>query len=77
MERLIREGKDGIITCIAPNTYTYEKDIFDANEMLPWLRTFIGRIVNFTCSSPVVERRFFQDLQKMYDMYDIKNTFRD
>ncbi len=77
MERLIREGKDGIITCIAPNTYTYEKDIFDANEMLPWLRTFIGRIVNFTCSSPVVERRFFQDLQKMYDMYDIKNAFRD
>lgn len=71
VERLQREGKGGIITCTAPNTYTYEKEVFDANEMLPWIRTFIGRIQQFTCSSPAVEKRFYQDLQKMYDMYDM------
>lgn len=67
--RLEREGKDGVITQLDATTYQYEKHVFDANEMLPWIRTFIGRIVEFHCSSPAVELRFYQDLQTMYHMY--------
>ena len=49
---------------------SHEKQVFDANEMLPWIRTFIGRIVEFHCSSPFVEKRFYHDLQTMYQMYE-------
>lgn len=69
IERLEREGKGGAITLIAPDTYTYEKEVFDANETLPFIRTFIGRIERFECSSPEVEKRFYRDLEAMYQMY--------
>ena len=68
--RLEREGKGGTITRLDETTYQYEKQVFDANEMLPWIRTFIGRIVEFHCSSPFVEKRFYHDLQTMYQMYE-------
>lgn len=46
LNRLEREGKSGIVTRISDNTFLYEKIVFDANEMFPWLRTFIGRIMD-------------------------------
>ena len=71
LERLKREGKGGIITHIAPNTYTFEKEVFDSNEMLPWIRTFTGRIIDIQCDSKWLQHRFHQDMEKMYDLYDI------
>lgn len=70
VNRLEREGKDGVITQLDATTYQFEKHVFDANEMLPWIRTFIGRIVEFHCSSSLVEKRFYRDLQTMYHMYE-------
>lgn len=69
--RLEREGKGGTITRIAPNTYTYEKEVFDTNEMLPWIRTFTGRILDIKCSSDRLKTLFYEDMQKMYEIYDI------
>ncbi|MDE6313329.1 MAG: helix-turn-helix domain-containing protein [Lachnospiraceae bacterium] len=69
VNRLEREGKGGVISQLDDMTYQYEKQVFDANEMLPWIRTFIGRIKEFHCSSPFVEQRFYHDLQVMYQMY--------
>lgn len=71
LERLKREGKGGIITRTAPDTYTYEKEVFDSNEMLPWLRTFTGRILDIECSSPKLKARFLKDMEAMYQLYDI------
>lgn len=71
LERLKREGKGGIITRIAPNTYTYQKEVFDSNEMLPWIRTFTGRILDIHCSSDQLKSRFYSDLEEMYKRYDI------
>lgn len=70
VNRLIREGKGGTISQLDKTTYKYEKQVFDANEMLPWIRTFIGRIQEFHCSSPFVEQRFYHDLQTMYQIYE-------
>ncbi|HCT91425.1 MAG TPA: hypothetical protein DF613_08625 [Lachnospiraceae bacterium] len=69
--RLKREGRGGTVTKTAPGIYTYEISVFDCNEMLPWLRTFIGRIISLECSDPFVTRRFYQDLQVMYRQYQI------
>lgn len=71
VERLEREGRGGTVTRIAPNVYQYEAEVFDCNEMLPWIRTFIGRILELTCTAKSVERRFYRDLQEMYEMYEI------
>lgn len=71
VDRLKREGRGGTVTKTAPNLYQYETEVFDCNEMLPWIRTFIGRILSLECSAKSVERRFYQDLQTMYQMYQI------
>lgn len=71
VDRLKREGRGGIVTKTATNIYQYETEVFDCNEMLPWIRTFIGRILSLECSAKSVERRFYQDLQTMYQMYQI------
>ena len=83
LKRLEREGRNGTITHLAPNTYQYEKVVFDAYEMLPWFRSFLGRIldlkvyaVNNNQVSPtpnhLFSQRFQKDLNRMYEMYDIE-----
>lgn len=71
VERLNREGRGGTVTRIARNTYRYEITVFDCNEMLPWIRTFIGRIISLECTAKSVEKRFYADLYAMYHMYGI------
>ena len=73
LERLIQEGRGGTITKISRNIYRYEIEVFDCNEMLPWIRTFIGRILSLECTAKSVEQRFYQDLQAMYRMYHIQD----
>lgn len=74
IDRLRREGRGGSVTKTAPGIYVYENEVFDCNEMLPWIRTFTGRILSLKCSAKSVERRFHQDLQTMYQMYHIDGT---
>lgn len=71
VNRLEQEGQGGRVTRIKPNTYTYEKEVFDVHAMLPWVRTFIGRIIEISSSSPQFEALFQKDLQAMYEMYGI------
>ena len=40
--------------------------------MLPWIRTFTGRILSLECSAKLVEQRFYRDLQTLYRMYSIE-----
>ena len=69
LKRLEREGKGGTITRTAADTFTYETDVFDANEMLPWLRTFMGRILSIESDCPQLAARFQRDFLSMYHMY--------
>ena len=45
--------------------------VFDGNELIPWIRTFIGRILSFESSSPFLRRKFYHDLREMAEMYDL------
>lgn len=72
VERLKREGRGGTVTRTARNTYRYETEVFDCNEMLPWIRTFIGRILSLECTAKSVEQRFYKDLHTMYHIYGIE-----
>lgn len=69
LKRLKREGKDGEVKRIASDTFTYETDVFDANEMLPWIRTFTGRIIDIESDCQRLKSVFDRDFSAMYKMY--------
>lgn len=72
LHRLEREGHGGIITHIGKDTYTYEISVFDGNEMMPWIKTFIGRILSFESNNPYLRNKFYRDIHAMARMYDVQ-----
>lgn len=71
LQRLNREKKGGIIKKIAPDTFSYENTLFDVNEMVPWIRTFTGRIVSLESNHPSLTQTFHQDMNALFSMYEI------
>ncbi|MBQ8497621.1 MAG: WYL domain-containing protein [Clostridia bacterium] len=69
--RLEREKRIGTVEKIDENTYRFSAEVYDTNELIPWIRTFICRITDIQCSNRAVEHRFRQDLKQMYHMYGI------
>ncbi len=74
LNRLYREGKGGKVIQTNENLFTYETQVFDANEMLPWIRTFTGRIENLESSHPGLKSLFERDMAAMYKMYGITSA---
>ncbi|MGL6200285.1 MAG: WYL domain-containing protein [Lachnospiraceae bacterium] len=73
IDRIDREGRQGQLTKIEPGIYEYTLECWDSSEMTPWIRTFTGRILSFTCSNKQVERRFWHDMRLMQQMYPMTN----
>lgn len=71
LTRLRREGRGGTITHIEKNTYSYEISVFDGNELMPFIKTFIGRILSFETNNAFLRRKFYQDIDEMAKMYQI------
>ena len=69
LRRLERERRCGRVEAAGEHTYRYIADVYDALEMLPWLRTFIGRVESLECSNALVEQRFYADLDTMREQY--------
>lgn len=70
LQRLLREKRNGQVTVLDPHTYLYQADVYDALEMLPWIRTFIGRIEKLECSNSQVMDRYHTDLDAMTALYE-------
>lgn len=68
LERLQREKRCGCVEHASGDLYTFTVTVFDANEIMNWIKTYIGRIVSIT-GAPAQEERFRQDVQRMYRMY--------
>ena len=69
LDRLEREKRCGRVEVVDDHTYRYVADVFDARKMLPWLRTFIGRIVKLESSNDFVVKRFREDLKATAGLY--------
>ena len=69
LQRLEREKRIGRVVLIDKNTCCYVVDTYDASELIPWLRTFIGRIEKLECSNETVVTQFYADLEQMYRQY--------
>ena len=67
--RLEREKRNGRVEIVDQNTCKYIVDTYDASELLPWIRTFIGRIEKLECSDKTLVKRFYEDLEQVYALY--------
>lgn len=74
VRRLEREKRVGRIEKIDDSTYCFTADIYDTNEIIPWIRTFICRIAEINFSNKALEKQFKKDLRAMYQMYDIEEV---
>ena len=69
LDRLYREGRGGEVMRIRENEYLYSGIFFDTNEMLAWIKTFTGRILDIQGSSRFATAKVIHDLDTMYRMY--------
>ena len=72
-QRLEREKRCGTVEKLNDNTSRFTADVFDASEMIPWIRTFIGRIIDIRFSDRALEERFQSDIKAMYVLYGIES----
>jgi hypothetical protein len=71
VRRLQREKRMGTIEKIDDYTYRFSADVYETSELVPWIRTFICRIVQLDFSNRKLENKFKQDIREMYNTYGI------
>ena len=67
--RLEREKRCGRVERLDESHWRFTAEVYDALELLPWVRTFIGRITALSCTDSRVTERFFRDLAAMAELY--------
>ena len=70
--RLRREARCGQVLQVDETTWRYAADVYDTREMLPWVRTFTGRIRRLASSDGSLEEKFYEDLGAMVRLYGIE-----
>lgn len=69
IQRLEREKRGGKLQRVKKDIYSYEIELYNAHEMLPWIKTFIGRILKLESSNKAMEKRFYDDMEKIRALY--------
>lgn len=69
IRRLRRERRCGNVTKVDETTYRFIADVFDTYEMVPWIRSFFGRIKKVKCSNVEVVKQLKLDIEKMAQEY--------
>lgn len=75
VRRLEREKRCGTISKVDEETYRFSADVLDAYEMMPWIRTFFGRIKAIRCDNEDVKNQLKIDMVKMLKQYEDENAF--
>lgn len=70
LDRLMREKRGGIVCREGPSTWVFSIDVYDASEMLPWIRSFTGHIASLSCINPHIVSRYRSDLEKTLELYE-------
>lgn len=69
INRLLREGRGGEVLKIRDQEYLYSASFFDTNEMLSWIKTFTGRILDIQGNNTFAIDKLTKDLELMDKMY--------
>lgn len=70
--RLEREKRCGKVEKISEGASRFSADVYDAAELIPWIRTFICRITDLHFSNQELEKQFFDDMDAMYRLYGVE-----
>ena len=73
VHRLQREKRCGEVVQLDEEKWKFTASVYDATELVPWLRTFIGRISSLTCSNKGVEEQFWKDLSRVSRQYGVED----
>lgn len=71
-QRLEREKRCGSVEKLDEHSSRFSADVFDAGELVPWIRTFICRITDISFSNKELETQFWDDIKEMYAMYGLE-----
>ncbi|MCR5092796.1 MAG: WYL domain-containing transcriptional regulator [Lachnospiraceae bacterium] len=71
-KRLEREKRCGTVERIDAHTCRFSADVYDASEVIPWIRTFLCRLTEVHFSDKRLERQFKHDIKEMYALYDLE-----
>ena len=71
-KRLEREKRCGTVEHLDDNTSRFSADVYDATELVPWIRTFICRIKEIHFSNEILQKQFRDDMEAMYRLYGIE-----
>lgn len=74
VNRLEREKRCGTVEKLDEHTYRFTAQVYDINEMIPWIRTFICRITELHFSNHTLETQFKRDIEAMYKLYGIREV---
>ena len=74
IDRVNREGQGGELTKLEDNIFLFTKEMFDSTDMSPWIKTFTGRIIGLEGNNELVINRFYNDMERMAEMYGIETT---
>ena len=69
VHRIQREGRGGELLHIGENTYLYTVETYDSNEVMPWIKTFTGRIISLEGTNRAVVDKFYGDMYRLREMY--------
>lgn len=72
-KRLEREKRCGTVVHLDENTSRFTADVYDASELIPWIRTFICRITEIHISNEKLEEQFLEDIKAMYALYGLED----
>lgn len=69
IERLEREKRNGVLEKIGDNLFRLTVKSFDSYEVMQWVKSFTGRVISVTGDNQHAIKRFYSDINKMYNMY--------
>ncbi|MBR4248005.1 MAG: WYL domain-containing protein [Treponema sp.] len=71
LERLKREAFSGHIESDTnDNKATFSFELFDSKELIPWIRSYFGRITQFKFENKELQQQLTDEIEKMHAMYN-------
>ncbi len=70
IERIKREGRGGTLKRLEENIFLFTVELFDTNDVSPWVKTFMGRIIQLEGTNVHVVNRFYNDVKKLKELYN-------
>lgn len=70
-DRLRAEARCGKVEDLGGGLWRFTAEVCNDEELVPWMRTFFGRMTSFRFSRRNLENRFRQDLEQLYALYEV------